>query len=279
MANRQMEIETGFPTPLSSATDPPPPSRWWTQLYSLFLRRNELTQEEKSAIFLKPYLCGALTFFAVMTIFLYIDKLFCHVNFSVQSISVSPSCYATWHVDFLVNPSSWCPINCSGDDVYAKLGSLNAAVLKTSRKRGSRGGHTSFSVDLATEGNQRVFINTLLNVQGKTKDNIKSRLDLQEHCNRKELHLTPDGKAPIPIFRLKHDAKEVFLRWLQKDVKFSDGYSSSLANCVDLPGKKLTGMKSHDCHVLMQRLFPIAFAELMDKSVHDALSSKFSTFV
>ncbi|KAG7531488.1 hypothetical protein ISN44_Un30g000040 [Arabidopsis suecica] len=118
------------------------------------------------------------------------------------------------------------------------------------------------------------FIKTLLNVQGKTKDNIKSRLDLQEHCNRKDLHLTPEGKAPIPKFRLKPDAKEIFLRWLEKDVKFSDGYSSSLANCVDLPGRKLTGMKSHDCHVLMQRLFPIAFVELMDKSVHDALSRR-----
>ncbi|CAH8271840.1 unnamed protein product [Arabidopsis lyrata] len=157
MANRQMEIETGFPTPPSSATDPPPPSRWWTQLHSLFLRRNELTKEEKSAIFLKPYLCGGLTILAFLNILLHIDKLFCHVSFSVESISVSPSSSATWHVDFLVNPSSWCPIDYNGDDVYAKLGSLNAAVLKTSRKRGSRGGHTSFSVDLAKEGNQRVF--------------------------------------------------------------------------------------------------------------------------
>ncbi|XP_023632701.1 uncharacterized protein LOC111828600 [Capsella rubella] len=123
------------------------------------------------------------------------------------------------------------------------------------------------------------IINTLLNVQGKTKDNIKSRLDLQEHCNRKELHLTADGKAPIPIFRLQPEAKAVFLRWLHEDVKFSDGYSSSLSNCVDLVGTKLTGMKSHDCHVLMQRLLPVAFAELLDKSVHEALSSKFSAFI
>ncbi|CAL9231132.1 unnamed protein product [Arabidopsis halleri] len=127
MANRQMEIETGFPTPPSSATDPPPPSRWWTQLHSLFLRRNELTKEEKSAIFLKPYLCGGLTILAFLNILLHIDKLFCHVSFSVESISVSPSSSAMWHVDFLVNPSSWCPINYNGDDMYAKLGSLNAA--------------------------------------------------------------------------------------------------------------------------------------------------------
>lgn len=116
-------------------------------------------------------------------------------------------------------------------------------------------------------------------MKGKTKDNIKSRLDLQEHCNRQELLITTYGKAPIPIFRLKPDAKKVFLRWLEKDVKFPDGYSSSLSNCVDLAGGKLNGMKSHDCHVLMQRLLPIAFAELIDKSVHSVLSSKFSTFI
>lgn len=119
------------------------------------------------------------------------------------------------------------------------------------------------------------IINTLLNVQGKTKDKIQSRLDLAEYCNRKELHLTADGKAPVPIFRLQSDVKTTFLKWLEKDVKFSDGYASSLSKCVDLSSGKLTGMKSHDCHILMQRLLPVAFAELMDKSVHEALSSKY----
>ncbi|XP_013594978.1 PREDICTED: uncharacterized protein LOC106303189 [Brassica oleracea var. oleracea] len=122
------------------------------------------------------------------------------------------------------------------------------------------------------------IINTLLNVQGKTKDDIKSRLDLKEYCNRKELHLTSDGKAPVPIFRLQADEKKTFLQWLKEDVKFSDGYASSISGCVDLSGGKLTGMKSHDCHVLMQRLLPIAFAELLDKSVHEALSSVSSFF-
>ncbi|AED92993.1 putative protein [Arabidopsis thaliana] len=109
MANRHLEIETGFPTPLSSATDPPPPSRWWTQLHSLFLRRNELTKEEKSAIS-KPHV-----------------QPFMPRQRLLESITVSPSSSATLHIDFLVKPSSSCPIQYNGDDVYAKLGSLNAA--------------------------------------------------------------------------------------------------------------------------------------------------------
>ena len=112
-------------------------------------------------------------------------------------------------------------------------------------------------------------------MQGKTKDKIQSRLELAEYCNRKELHLTDDGKAPVPIFRLQSDVKTTFLKWLKKYVNFSDGYASSLSKCVDLSSGKLTGMKSHDCHILMQRLLPVAFAELMDKSVHEALSSKY----
>ncbi|KAG7610004.1 hypothetical protein ISN44_As05g020500 [Arabidopsis suecica] len=158
MANRHLEIETGFPTPLSSATDPPPPSRWWTQLHSLFLRRNELTKEEKSAIS-KPRLCGFLTILILtgLNLVLQMYNLLCHASVSVESITVSPSSSATLHIDFLLKPSLSCPIQYNGDDVYAKLGSLNAAVLKLSRGSGSRGGHTSFSVDLATEGNHRVF--------------------------------------------------------------------------------------------------------------------------
>lgn len=53
------------------------------------------------------------------------------------------------------------------------------------------------------------IINTLLNVQEKSKDDIKSRLDLKEYYNWKELHLTSDGKAPVLIFSLQADEKKI----------------------------------------------------------------------
>lgn len=49
------------------------------------------------------------------------------------------------------------------------------------------------------------MMHTLFNVQSKTKDNLKSRLDLPLLCCRPELHLTEDGKAPIPIYRLSRE--------------------------------------------------------------------------
>jgi hypothetical protein len=45
--------------------------------------------------------------------------------------------------------------------------------------------------------------------------------------------------------------------WL-KGVKFPNGYASNIGRCVNkLPGK-LSGIKSHDCHVFLQRLLPVA---------------------
>lgn len=35
---------------------------------------------------------------------------------------------------------------------------------------------------------------------------------------------------------------------------------------------KLYGLKSHDCHVFMQRLMPIAFHDMLPKSIWDALT-------
>ena len=49
--------------------------------------------------------------------------------------------------------------------------------------------------------------------------------------------------------------------WVQ-GLKMSDGYASNIARCVDLANARLFGMNSHDCHVLMQRLLPIALAAL-----------------
>ena len=116
------------------------------------------------------------------------------------------------------------------------------------------------------------IINTLLNVPGKTKDNKNSRLDLPGLCSRIELHIRNDGRIPVPIFRLSAEAKAALFKWVASDVKFSDGYVSNLSRCVDHQGQKFSGMKSHDCHVFMQRLLPFAFAELLPKKVHEALA-------
>ena len=59
---------------------------------------------------------------------------------------------------------------------------------------------------------------------------------------------------------------------MKYDIRFPDGYSSDLASCVDLDNGKFSGMKSHDCHVFMERILPFIFAGLLDRNVHLALS-------
>lgn len=41
-----------------------------------------------------------------------------------------------------------------------------------------------------------------------------------------------------------------------------DGYASNLSRCVAMEHLKLFGMKSHDCHIFMQYLLPVAFSAL-----------------
>ncbi|CAA7022711.1 unnamed protein product [Microthlaspi erraticum] len=115
-------------------------------------------------------------------------------------------------------------------------------------------------------------MNTVLNVQGKTKDNLNSRLDLHEYCSRRVLHVPTNGKPPVPAFRLDANAKEEFFDWIDDKVRFPDGYASNLRNCIDHGKGKFTGMKSHDCHVVMQHLLPFAFAGLLPPHVHEAIA-------
>ena len=65
--------------------------------------------------------------------------------------------------------------------------------------------------------------------------------------------------------------KRVICKWV-KSVTFPDGYVSNLGKCVDLSTNRLFGMKSHDCHVFLQRLMPIAFREMLPKKIWEAIT-------
>ncbi|KAI5333550.1 hypothetical protein L3X38_023681 [Prunus dulcis] len=54
---------------------------------------------------------------------------------------------------------------------------------------------------------------------------------------------------------MKPNDKKEFLKFVSS-VKFPDGYASNIARCVNVDGGKFTGLKSHHCHVFMQRLLP-----------------------
>ncbi|CAH9127371.1 unnamed protein product [Cuscuta epithymum] len=102
--------------------------------------------------------------------------------------------------------------------------------------------------------------NTVMNVKGKTKDNSNSRRDMEQMNIRRELHLYDRNMAtyqPKASYVLDKPSIINICHWLKHEVKLPDGYSSNIGHCVNTTTNTFYSMKSHDCHVFMQRLLPI----------------------
>ena len=95
------------------------------------------------------------------------------------------------------------------------------------------------------------FMNTIFNVQGKIKDNLKLRLDLVDICVRLEFYVDENGRVFFSIYRFDVEGKDAFFDWILNDVKFLDGYVFNLRNCIDRKEGKFIGLKSYDCYVMM----------------------------
>jgi hypothetical protein len=61
------------------------------------------------------------------------------------------------------------------------------------------------------------------------------------------------------------------LNWL-KSLKFSDGYAAGLRWAVNVMTWKLTGLKSHDYHIIIERLLPVMFQGYLDNAVWKVLA-------
>ena len=117
------------------------------------------------------------------------------------------------------------------------------------------------------------IISTLLNVPNKTKDNLNSLLDLEEMGLRKELAPKIGEKRtflPPACYTLSR-AEKVRLCKTLHELKVPEGYSSNFKPLVSMQDLKLHGLKSHDCHLLMQQLLPVAIRSVLPKNVRYAI--------
>ena len=57
-----------------------------------------------------------------------------------------------------------------------------------------------------------------------------------------------------------------------KNLKVPQGYSSNIKSLVSVKDLKLVGLKSHDCHVLMQQLLPVAVRGILPEKVRLAIT-------
>ncbi|GLU09652.1 hypothetical protein SLE2022_265000 [Rubroshorea leprosula] len=90
----------------------------------------------------------------------------------------------------------------------------------------------------------------------------------------KSLHIPKtgvnSGKKPKATYVLSRDQRKSICQWL-KQLKFPDGFASNISRCVNAQEVRLFGMKSHNCHIFMQSLIPIAFRDLLPKQVWEPL--------
>ncbi|XP_068472457.1 uncharacterized protein [Phaseolus vulgaris] len=118
------------------------------------------------------------------------------------------------------------------------------------------------------------IIGTLIDIQGKTKDGVNARLDMVEMGIREQLAPQSHGKRtylPPACHTLSKQEKKSFCEFLQ-GVKVPLGYSSNFKRLVSMKDLRLIGLKSHDCHVLMQQILPVAIRNILPKNVRYALT-------
>ncbi|XP_071707070.1 uncharacterized protein [Rutidosis leptorrhynchoides] len=118
------------------------------------------------------------------------------------------------------------------------------------------------------------LFNTIMDTP-KTKDNIKARKDINLYCDRASLHLFKNNNnkvmKPKAAYTLTKPQLKKVCEWLKK-VKFPDGYASNIGGCVNVQECTFYSFKSHECHVFMQRLLPIALKGMLPDAIWDAIT-------
>jgi hypothetical protein len=111
------------------------------------------------------------------------------------------------------------------------------------------------------------IISMCFDVTGFSKDNINARKDLASLCNRPSLepkiNAKGNPKRPWTPYCPKPAERKKVLRWLKK-LKFLDRYASNIKQVVNVSTGKLNGLKSHDYHIIIERLMPVMFHGYFD---------------
>ncbi|XP_074377270.1 uncharacterized protein LOC141718785 [Apium graveolens] len=118
---------------------------------------------------------------------------------------------------------------------------------------------------------KNVFENVFHTVIGsfKLKDTTTARKDLEALNIIPELWLNGSRKHKAK-YTFNRDQLKLLCNWVVQ-LKFSDGCSSNIARYCKVSQLKFHEMKSHDCHVFMQKFLPSTLRELLPNDIHKAL--------
>jgi hypothetical protein len=137
------------------------------------------------------------------------------------------------------------------------------------------------------------LLGTLLNMPDRTKDGPKARQDLKVLGIREELQIPPaqegqseeeadggqkrkrikqpDYYCPPSCFTFSPAEVDQFFNCLL-GVRVPFGYSGLISRYMDPKKRNFSGMKSHDCHVMMTQILPVAIRGIMDDHVRATLT-------
>jgi hypothetical protein len=76
---------------------------------------------------------------------------------------------------------------------------------------------------------------------------------------------------PRAPFGIDKDDKVTILRWFQ-DLNFPDPYAANIKRGVNLVQKRILGLKSHDFHIFVEHLLPVAFRGFLSEDVWHCLA-------
>jgi hypothetical protein len=119
---------------------------------------------------------------------------------------------------------------------------------------------------------KNVCVNLLgfLGVYGKTKDTPEAQEDQQRMKDPNNMH--PQNKADKghhlspASYALTKAEKEIFFEVLSS-IKVSFSFSLNIKGIINMTEKKFQNLKSHDCHVIMMQLLPVALRGLLPENV------------
>ncbi|GKD57405.1 hypothetical protein Tco_1290792, partial [Tanacetum coccineum] len=104
----------------------------------------------------------------------------------------------------------------------------------------------------------------------KSKDTAKARQDLKRLGIRSGLWLGQNKNEkcskPQAAYSFTPEDKKKFCKFI-KGVKLPDGFGSNLKHKVTDNDTNITGLKSHDCHIMMQHLLPYGLQQYLPPDV------------
>ncbi|KAK9054123.1 hypothetical protein SSX86_025200 [Deinandra increscens subsp. villosa] len=118
------------------------------------------------------------------------------------------------------------------------------------------------------------LLGLLLNIPGKSKDGVNIRKDMLLMNIRPNLAPEQRGDRiylPPACYNTSKEERKQFCQCLH-DIKVPSTYSANIKRLVSLKDSKLLGMKSHDCHVLMTHMIPIAIRGLLPDHVRHTIT-------